>query len=143
MMRLRFAHVLFAAVLALLSACSTASGPPDGAKPVNIEKASSDFFRNNPDAIAATLLNSRNKGFEFYEDGKAVFISFGARSDLRRRTGVSSMEGNKICLRPADGWTGVCMLLFLNPDCTCFVSGVYGNGAEFQETLTLHPVYAE
>lgn len=122
-----------------VSACS--GGQQEGALPVDMPSASMDFFRDNPKASAAALLNNRGKGFEIYEDGKAFFVSFGATSNLRTRTGVSSMTGNNICFRPQDGWSGACMDVFQNPDGTYFVEGVFGNGAAFTETLSLRPIF--
>ena len=132
-------RIALALAIAALSAC--AGGQQEGAVPVDMQTASKEFFRENPDASAAALLNTRGKGFEFYEDGKAFFVSFGATSNLRTRTGVSSIEGNTICLRAQGGWSGACMDVFQNPDGTFFVEGEFGNGANFSETLSLQPVF--
>ena len=126
------------ALLGVLAACGpSVRGPAPGAVPVNVEAAAAKFYAENPGS-AAGLVDDRQRGFLINEDGKAFFIPFNAKSDLRNRTGVSSMEGNQICFRPGEnGWSGACIFLFLNPDGSYFIEGKFGNGATIRETLNL------
>jgi|GEM_PF-2170857 len=133
---------------ASLAACTTDTGPsagevalPVGAAPINVEQASQQFFRDNPGAKAAALLNAKGKGFEFYENGGAVFVSFRAISNLRIGTEVASMQDSEICLKEQDGWSGACMDIYALPDGGYFLEGTYGNGYTFAEAVTLAPIF--
>ena len=129
--------VLAATLILVLAACDGGKKPQDRAVAIDVEQEAAAFFSQNPGAKAALLLNNRGKGFEIYEDGKAVFIAFGASSNLRIGTGVESVSDNEICFRRVENWSGACMEMFRNQDGTIFVDGAFGNGARLRQTLTL------
>ena len=122
-----------------LVACAEKPGLQSGATPVDLAAASAAFYRENPGMVAA-LLNDREKGFEIYEDGKAFFVPWNAISDLRVRTGVSSMQGSEICFREQGGWGGICLNVYQNPDGTFFVEDAAGKLPAFSQTLRLRPI---
>lgn len=94
------------------------------------------FARNNA-AGSFALLDQRGKGFRFFEDGSADFISFNAVSDLAIRSKVSEIRGNRICIAPAGAWGGACIELFGSPDGPISVQGEFSNGTEFDKVLRL------
>ncbi len=127
-------------LVALLGCSASLNRPAEGAVKADFLAEQALFIEQNPTARGAALLNANGKGFEFYDNGRAVFVSFGAITDLRKETRVESVNGNRIFLSKTETWTGACIDLYKNPDGSFFVDGNYGNGTPLTETLWLSAV---
>ncbi|SMX23478.1 hypothetical protein [Boseongicola aestuarii] len=73
-------------LVALLGCSASLNRPAEGAVKADFLAEQALFIEQNPTARGAALLNANGKGFEFYDNGRAVFVSFGASTNLRTET---------------------------------------------------------
>lgn len=131
---------LLAAVLTL-SGCATGPSAPQERTlaPASYADLGTDnadaVFRSlldaRPDALGLGFLNRVGDGFVIYRTGEVEYRAFRARSDLRTYSQVETVSGNRLCVAPADGWSGACFDIARRADGGLRIDGAFGNNQSF------------
>jgi hypothetical protein len=140
---MRACHLALIYLVAALAACTPTTGPTaaPALPPLDAAAAQREVQARFPDASAFALHDANGNGFRFAPDGSAEFAAFGARTDLRAQTRVTSVTGNTICLAEAGGWGGACLDLYGTLDGPIQVDVTFSNGARrsYQSALSVAP----
>lgn len=126
---------------AILVSCGGSTEPesPSEVWPTDIEAENARLLESNPNAVAVSLFNEKQRGFVFYPNGRVVFVPFRAISDLSWNTRVTELQGNRLCVAQVESWSGACMEIFSKGNDAYFIRGEYGNGANFSYHATAKP----